>query len=709
MMNTKNELIELNVEGMTCSNCALGISRFLEQKGLKNVYVNFATSEVRFALNGQKDLAGIINGINQLGYHVVDNPEIQSQKKNKISLTALETKFLISLLFTIPLLLSMAPAFHVLHQPLLQFILCLPVYMIGFFHFGKSAYGSLKTGVPNMDVLIFIGSSSAFIYSCIGLANQLGMHYLFFETCASIVTLVLLGNLLEHRSVKQTTTAIKELSDLQPQKAKRIHFNLLSDQEEIEEVDVKALIKNERVIVNTGDKIPLDGKIISGEALIDESMITGESLPVTKNKDALVTGGTLVIDGSIKIQILATSENSVLASIIRLVKDAQADKPPIQKLADKISAVFVPAVLSIAILTFLLSYFMFDLTLSHSIMHSIAVLVIACPCAMGLATPTAIMVGIGRAAKNGILMKGASTLETFAKSDIIVFDKTGTLTTGQFKVAGFEIYKEDERVISSIINKLEKISSHPIAQSLVKHFQDYNIVHIENSKEIKGTGITGTDREGNAYAIGSAKMLTKTDVPQHDVYVLKNNDLLAGFDIADDIKPDAAALIHYFKSRNIQPVLLSGDSEKKCRMVAQELHIEKYFAAQSPEDKLNYVSSLTKDHIVSMVGDGINDSPSLEKAHVGISFSDSTQIAMNSAAIILLNGELKQLEKAHELGKMTLTTIRQNLFWAFLYNVLAIPIAATGLLSPIIAAGSMAFSDVFVIGNSILLRFRKIK
>ena len=709
MQEIKNELVELNVEGMTCSNCALGITKFLEQKGLKNVYVNFATNEVRFALNGQKDLTPIINGINQLGYHVVDDALPESTIKRKLRFNSLEIKFIISAIFTLPLLFSMIPALHILHQPLVQFILCLPVYLIGFFHFGKSAWSSLKTRVPNMDVLIFIGSSSAFIYSMIGLVNQLGMNYLFFETCASIITLVLLGNLLEHRSVRQTTTAIKELSDLQPEKAKRIRFDLMTGQEEIDVTDVKSLIKNERVIVNTGDKIPLDGKIIFGEALIDESMLTGESIPVTKNKDAIVTGGTLVIDGSIKIQITATSENSVLASIIKLVKDAQADKPPIQKLADKISAIFVPAVLIISAITFVVSYFLLDISISHAIMRSIAVLVIACPCAMGLATPTAIMVGIGRAAKNGLLMKGASTLESFAKSDIIVFDKTGTLTTGNFSVTGLKIYQGDENEISSIINQLEKTSSHPIAQSLVKYFTNHNSIQIVNTKELKGIGVTGSDQNGNQYAIGSSKINAKSNLPEHDIYLFKNNELAAGFDIADEIKPHAADLISYFKSENLHPVLLSGDNEKKCRFIAEELNIETYYASQSPADKLERIHQLTQNHIVSMVGDGINDSPSLEKAHVGISFSDATQIAMNSASIILLNGDLNQMKKAHQLGRMTLKTIKQNLFWAFFYNIIAIPIAAVGLLSPIIAAGSMAFSDVFVIGNSILLRFRKMK
>jgi Cu+-exporting ATPase len=583
------------------------------------------------------------------------------------------------------------------------------VYLIGFFHFGKSALGSLKTGVPNMDVLIFIGSTSAFIYSIIGLVRNLGMDYLFFETSASIITLVLLGNLLEHRSVRQTTSAIRDLAALQPDKAKRVRYDLLAGTEVIEEIEVKHLIKGETVFVNTGDKVPLDGIIYSGELLVDESMISGESIPVAKKKGDPVTGGTIAIEGTSKIQVTATSDQTVLASIINMVKDAQADKPPVQRLADKISAVFVPSVLFIAIVTFIISLLFADISLRQSILNSIAVLVIACPCAMGLATPTAIMVGIGRAAKNGILIKGASTLEQFAKSKTIVFDKTGTLTSGNFTVSGFNISEGDEKLISSIIHQLEKTSSHPVARSLARLFNDFNAVRITTTKEIKGSGVTGSDEEGNLYAVGSSSITSVTGLPDKDIFVIRNNNLLASFDIADELKPDAAEMISYFKNEGITPVLLSGDKEKKCALIAQQLGIETWYAGQSPENKLKVIKNLADMGIIAMVGDGINDSPALEQAHVGISMSNATQIAINSAQLILLNGNLRHLTDAHKLSRLTLRTIRQNLFWAFFYNVISIPVAAIGMLSPIIAAGSMAFSDVFVIGNSILLKVRKMK
>ncbi len=709
MNNGNDHVIELNVQGMTCSNCALGITKFLENKGLKNVYVNFATSEVRFMSNGEKDLSEIIHGIDQLGYHVVDEAEELNTNGKKSRLEPLELKFIVSAILTLPLLLSMIPAFHVLHQPMIQFMLCLPVYLIGFFHFGKSGLGSLRAGVPNMDVLIFIGSTSAFIYSMIGFVNQLGMDYLFFETCASIITLVLLGNLFEHRSIKQTTTAIKELADMQPETAKVVHFDLLEGKETITEVEDKHLHVNEVVLVNTGDKIPLDGIVHSGEFLIDESMLSGESIPVVKKVGDQVTGATLVIDGSGKIKITATADHSVLASIIQLVKNAQADKPAVQKLADNISGIFVPSVLLIAAITFILSNFVFHISLQQSILQSIAVLVIACPCAMGLATPTAIMVGIGRAAKNGILIKGASTLEQFAKSKMIVFDKTGTLTTGNFVVSNFEIIEGDETEISSIIHQLEKTSAHPIAKSLTQLFKDAQSVQIIQSNEIKGTGICGMDANGNEYAIGSSKITGLDQLPEKDIYIIKNKQLIASLDITDEIKPNVKEMVNYFKSQQITPVLLSGDQEKKVRHLAAELGITDFFAAQTPEEKLIKIKEFSKQQIVSMVGDGINDSPALEQAHVGISLSNATQIAINSAQLILLNGNLIQLVRAHQLSKMTLRTIKQNLFWAFFYNVIALPVAAIGLLSPMIAAGSMAFSDVFVIGNSILLKVRKMK
>lgn len=701
-MQKSGEKIALQVEGMTCSNCALGISRLIEQKGAHDIYVNFATGDVQFTLSPTLKVETVVDGINGLGYKVVAGGDRHQEPVKKLS--DIERKFLITLPFTLTLLLSMIPGLEALHDPLVQFLLCLPVFLIGFFHFGKSGLGSVRSGIMNMDVLIFTGSTAAFVYSLYGWYSGNFMSMMFFETSASIITLVLLGNVMEHRSVQQTTTAIRSLQHLQPETAKRVHFDLMAGGDHIAEIAASQLQKNDVVLVNTGDRIPADGIVMQGSCWVDESMITGESAPVYKQKGDIVTGGTISTDGSIKAKVTSLPENSVLANIIEMVRRAQVDKPKLQRLADRISAIFVPVVLSISLVTFLVSHFAFDLSFADALMRSIAVLVIACPCAMGLATPTAVMVGLGRSAKMGILIKGAATAETFAQSNVIVFDKTGTLTEGKLQIAEFQILSGDSTFIGSLIHGLEVHSSHPVAVSLVAHFATFPKYAFTEVQEIKGKGMEGRDAEGNIFQIVSA---TAAQAP-YDVVVLQNGNLLAGLQLADAIKPDAAEAIAYFNNAGIQTILLSGDNEKKCAQVAASTGIATVYAAKSPVEKLAIIQELTRSHTVTMVGDGINDSPALETAHVGISMSNATQIAIQSAQIILLNGHLTKLVDAHKLSRATLRTIKQNLFWAFFYNVLAIPVAAVGLLSPIIAALSMAFSDVFVIGNAILLRTKKL-
>lgn len=708
MENKNQETVELQVSGMHCNNCALSVTRLLEQRGLTDVYVNFATGEVRFHANGNLNTDAIIKGIENLGYKAVLETGETNQETSAKKYSPLEIKFFVCALFTLPLALSMFLPFEFLHRPLVQLLLCLPVYVIGFLHFGKSAWGSVKSGLMNMDVLIFIGSTAAFVYSLIGTVYALGMEYSFYETAATIITLVLLGNVIEHRSVKRTTSSILALQKLQPEKATRIKYDITSFTEVIEEVPVKELRLHELLQVNTGDKIPLDGIVVSGEAYADESMITGESLPVHKKKDDAVTGGTIVHQGNIRMKVSAMPENSVLAGIIQLVKQAQIQKPPIQKIADKISAWFVPIVLTIACLTFVVSYFVIEISLQQSLLNSIAVLVISCPCAMGLATPTAIMVGIGRSAQNGILIKGGSTLESFAKTNTIIFDKTGTLTTGKFSVSGFTVFNGNEAEITNSIHHIENNSSHPIAKSLSNHFQPSANINLKNIQEMKGVGMQATDENGVKYAIGSANI--GVNLPAgFDIYFLKDNILQAAFHITDELKPFVQETISYFHSKNIETILLSGDSEKKCKLIAEQTGIQKYFSDKSPQEKTEIVKQLSATKNVTMFGDGINDAPALALANTGISMSNATQVAMNAAQVVLLNGNLQSLQKAHQLGSMTLTTVKQNLFWAFFYNVLAIPVAAAGFLNPMIAALSMAFSDVIVIGNSLRLHLRKIR
>ena len=471
MKNSSLNKTTLSVEGMTCNNCAAGIKKHLENNSVVDVNVNFSLGEVSFNIDQKNSISKVISLIEQIGFKV----KIDNQKINKFS--KVEILFLISLIFTLPLILHMfLDHSNILYNPIIQVSLCIPVYLIGIHYFGKSAVKSLKIGVPNMDVLIFMGSSAAFFYSIYGWWYFYGTNevnnYMFFETAATIITLVLLGNVLEHRSVKQTTTALKDLYKIQKTSAKKIV------DEKIVEIDFNEIKKNDVLVVNSGDRIPIDGKVVWGNCSVDESMITGESLPVSKEINSDVIGGTILNSGSIKILVTNIGNDTILSQIINLVKDAQKDQPNIQKIGDKVSSIFVPIVILISIGTYFISHFIFDIDSVDAFLRSIAVLVISCPCAMGLATPTAIMVGIGRAAKNGILIKGGVTLEKIGKIKNIAFDKTGTITTGKFKIAQLNIISGDEYEIKNIIYNLEKHSSHPIANSIINELSDY-------SKELK--------------------------------------------------------------------------------------------------------------------------------------------------------------------------------------------------------------------------------
>jgi len=690
----------------------MSITKNLTKKGMENVHVDFATGEATFYLNDSEKLKTAIDSVTELGYKVIDSKLIN---QNKGKLSTIEKRLYVTLPFTIPLFFSHMLFSHTffLNQPYIQLILCLPVFVIGIIQFGKSAYGSIKMGIPNMDVLIFIGSSAAFIYSILGMYFYRGHdahNFLFFETTATIITLVLLGNVLEHRSVKQTTSAIQDLSALQVTTAKIVSLHL--GKEIVTEIETKNIPIGAILQVNTGDKVPVDGEIISGEASIDETMLTGESIPSEKSSSNKAVSGTIVVSGNFRMRAESIGNDTVLAKIIDLVKKAQQNKPAIQKLGDKISAIFVPVVLGIAVLTFTCSFFIFHISLKEAIMHSIAVLVVSCPCAMGLATPTAVMVGIGRAAKNGILIKGGSTLEEFAKIKTIVFDKTGTLTTGNFKIKNIQYFNSSNEIeVKDILFQLEQHSSHPIAKSIVKELKDTTTSKIFNSIiEEKGLGISAKDSDNNHYQIGSYKIAaTLTTETNHNIYVIKNNIVIATLDIEDELKTNTKDAITALQLLGINTVLLSGDSDEKCQSLAKKININEVYSEQSPAQKLTLIEQLSKQKATAMVGDGVNDAPALAKATVGISLSNATQIAIQSAQIILLkNNDLKTLTEAHLISKHTLITIKQNLFWAFAYNIIAIPMAAFGIVSPMAGALSMAFSDVIVIGNSIRLKNKKL-
>ena len=719
-MKTVEEIVTLEVEGMTCTNCALGVTKTLEKAGLTHVHADFASGEVVYSNVSALAKDAVINKIEALGFKVKNQGEDTHNHAHSINKWGVEQKFWFSLVFTVPLMLHMVfPHTSFINNPWLQLGLSLPVVIVGILHFGRSAWGSLKSGVPNMDVLIFIGFTAAFGYSIWGTLSfdiHTVHNYLFYETAASIITLVLLGNVLEHRATMQTATAVKDLGQIQNTIARRVAF--INGVETLVEVPNSEIYVGDILQVNTGDRIPADGAIIKGEASIDESIVTGESMPVDKGPKDPVVGGTVVTSGSFRMQAKAVGNQTVIAAIIKMVKEAQRDKPSIQRLGDRVSAVFVPVVVGIAILTFFIAHFAFDLSTQQALMNAIAVLVISCPCAMGLATPTAVMAGIGRAAKNGIFIKGGRVLEEFANIKTIVFDKTGTLTTGRFEVKDIQLAEGVNRQdVIDITVELEKHSSHPIAQSIVAAFKaDAKPIALTKVSEEKGLGMKGILGD-DIYQLGSEKIVsTATTLPLKGegqgggLYLLKNNNYIASFIIEDTIKPGTATVIKELNTNGIETVLLSGDTQQRTDLFGKQIGISTLLGQKTPAEKLQVIKSYTAKNSTAMVGDGINDAPALSAAHVGISISGATSAALSSASIVLSNKEdLAQLVLAHKIAKHTLITIKQNLFWAFFYNVVAIPIAAVGLLNPMIAAGAMAFSDVIVIGNSIRLKSKKLK
>lgn len=704
----KAEQLTWKVDGMTCANCAQGIRNVLVKKGLRDTEVNFAAGEVNFTLIDGFSEDQVQADIEKLGY-VVTREEQTPTPASRFS--ALEKRFAFCLLFTLPLLAHMFVDAAWLHNPWVQLGLCVPVMAGGWWFFAQSGWQSLKTGVPNMDVLVSVGSLSAFLYSLIGTSLYLGSpeahNYLFYETAASIITLVLLGNILEQRSVKQTGSALRELAALQPEIAVRITQGSAGVQEE--QVAVSMLKPGDVLRVTEGARIPADGEVLQGEGLVDESMMTGESLPVFKRSGDVVLSGTLNVSGNFTLKVTRYSKQTALAGILERVRKAQNDKPPVQKLGDRISAVFVPVVMAIALLTALISFWI-GLPLQDALMHAIAVLVISCPCAMGLATPTAVMAGLGRAARMGVLFRSGTDAEVMARARIWAFDKTGTLTTGSFQLSGITLYSNYSTLkAESVLLALEQASSHPIAQSLCKALQHEQAANLINVKEIKGFGMQGELPSGDVFLLGSARIVPQTITlsQAHTLYLVHNNSLWAGIDMDDELKPDAASTIAALKNAGMEVVMISGDTEERCAKVAGQAGIDTWFSACLPEQKLERIATLKQKGKVVMVGDGINDAPALNAADVSVSPASASSIAIHSAGVILTSEKnLSGILTAFSISKLTLKTIRQNLFWAFFYNVVAIPIAAVGLLSPMIAAFSMAFSDVIVIGNSIYLKIR---
>ena len=704
------ETVNWKVDGMDCSNCVLTIRQFLEKKGLGDVKVNLAGGDVSFTINGVNKKEDILKGIESLGYSV-DAGDASIQTKKKKFLKNHKERFLFCIIFTLPLLMHMFDRWvhiHWLMNPWVQLALCLPVFIVGMDFFGRSAIKSIRNGIPNMNVLIAIGAIAAFVYSLVGALLGLGEGYLFFETAASVITLVFLGNWMEDASIQSTQKSLNKLASSQKVMANMIAYDD-QHQEHVFPVENTALRVGDILLIKNGEQVPADCKILWGDATVNEAIITGESLPVAKKAKEHLIGGSLLVDGTVKAYVTAEAKNSVLSNIIDLVKRAQSEKPPMQQMADKISAIFVPIVLGIAAVTLIANWIILH-DFTASLMRSIAVLVIACPCAMGLATPAAIAVGLGRAARNGVLFRNAKSLETFRNITQVVFDKTGTLTTGDFVIAGFENtagIKEDE--FKQIVFSLEKYSNHPIAQCIAREWKQSQVIRWDKIEEVKGLGMKGVTKEGDIWQAGSfriAQAHTKDD--KHNVYILKNDQLIGWIDVKDEVRPEAMTVVQYLRHRNIRTILLSGDRYDKCKQLADFLGIDEVIAEQTPQEKLTVVEDLTLKGPTAMVGDGINDAPALAKATVGISLSAASQIAVQTADVVLMNNGIRNLPLSLGLGRHTFMTIRQNLFWAFAYNIVAIPVAAFGLLTPTFGALVMGLSDVVLAINSVRLFVKKV-
>lgn len=714
------------ITGMTCANCSARVEKELKAtEGVLEANVNLATEKATVQFDGNLTAENLIQRVESIGYGAILFDEAHKQKiqeEKAAYLGKMKRDLILSAVLTAPLMIAMiamllgshAGWVHFLHLPLVQLILVTPVQFGVGQRFYRGAYHALKTKAPNMDVLVAMGTSAAFALSVYnGFFNPHNSD-LYFESSGMIITLILLGKYLEQKAKTKTSDAIKQLMSLQ---AKTAMIIVAGEEKEvpIEEVQVGDILR-----VRPGEQIPVDGKILKGQTTIDESMLTGESLPVDKQVDDQVFGGTVNTTGSIQFSAIQVGSMTVLSRIIRMVEDAQGEKAPIQQIADKISSIFVPTVLGLALLT-LLATGLVTGDWQQAIVHSVSVLVIACPCALGLATPTAIMVGTGLGAKSGILIKGGGALEKIAHLTTIVLDKTGTITEGKPVVADFEAVDPQSL---AYLTSLEQHSEHPLAKAIYHYGKDQvEILPVDNFESLTGQGVTGVIN-GQSYFVGSKRGLKERNIsfPEDRVLALEeegktvmfltdSTKMLAMISVTDQVKASSKAAIAALHQSGIKVKMLTGDNPQTAQYIGEQVGLQAsdIVAEVLPEDKAQVVKELQSNgQSVGMVGDGINDAPALALADIGIAMGSGTDIAMETADITLMNSDLLSVEKSIHLSKLTLRKIKQNLFWAFLYNVIGIPFAALGFLNPIIAGGAMAFSSVSVLLNSLSLNQKKL-
>jgi P-type Cu+ transporter len=739
----KKETLSLPVEGMTCASCVLRVEKTLKKiDGVEDVNVNLATEKVTFTYNdSMTDLSTISNAVDDAGYKLilpsktVNTSEADSSYENESSKKYKELKnyFIFSLTLTIPVMIinmvSMTSWFmrwSPISMDYINRILFLAVTLIIFIpgrRFFTSAWKLLKHFTADMNTLVAVGTGTAYLYSTIAvlfpdlLSLKNPWEHIYFDTSAVIITLILMGRLLEAGAKSKTTSAIKKLIGLQPRTAHIIRNNIET------ELKIDDVSEGDFIIVRPGERIPVDGVITEGSTSIDESMISGESIPVDKFKDDKVTGGTINLNGSITFRATAVGKNTVIAQIIKYVEEAQSSKAPIQKMADRIASVFVPIVISIAIVTFIIWYFIVGVPYNSAMLNFIAVMVIACPCALGLATPTAIMVGTGLGASNGILIKNAASLESAFKIDTVILDKTGTITLGKPKVTELQVFNgfNNEELIK-ISAAVESRSEHPLSKAILDYTLTNNISPIEISEfnSFPGLGVTGIVDNRNII-VGSRKMLVQmgvliNDSVNHDrlnvnsfVYVAIDKMLAGVFHISDTIADSSIEAILQLKKMGLEVYMLTGDNREASESIAKKVGIDHVITGVLPGEKAVVIKDLqSRGKIVAMVGDGVNDSPALAQADLGIAIGTGTDIAIETADITLIKNNIMGVSQAINLSGKTLRTIKQNLFWAFIYNIIGIPVAAFGLLNPMFAAAAMALSSVSVVSNSLRLKRAKI-
>ncbi|WP_458626377.1 heavy metal translocating P-type ATPase [Winogradskyella sp. PC D3.3] len=734
---------QYKIAGMTCAACAVSVESYLKpQKGIIKVAVNYPNQSVTLEYDEKQiSIETISEKIKEIGYTLIFGANQNTQKVfeelEEKRLESLKFKLLFSAVFSIPIfIMAMFFMGQIPYENWIMMALSIPVLFWSGAEFYIIAWKKLKHFSANMDTLVALSTGIAFIFSVFNTVNPqyflskgLAPH-VYYESAVIIITLILLGRFFEEKAKSKTSSAIKKLMGLKPKKVTAIR----NGEELI--ISYDEILKGELIILKPGDKVPVDGKVKKGTSFIDESMISGEPIPLEKTKGSKVFAGTINQKGALRIIANKIGSETLLSQIIKLVEQAQSSKPTIQKMADKVAGIFVPIVIGLAILTFALWYFLGpEPSLTYALLTPITVLIIACPCALGLATPTALMVGVGKGAEQGILIKDAQSLETAYKIDTLILDKTGTITEGKPKVTDLIWDKNIESThLEKIVLAIESESEHPIAEAIVQHLKksNTNSVAIESFQSITGLGAEAKF-ENITYRIGNENLMLQNDImipnelstkgndlkleAKTIVYVGVENTVVGIIAVADKVKETTISAIQKLNQMGIDIHMLTGDNEYTAKAIAKKVGIKHFQANVLPADKGAFVKQLQgQGKVVAMAGDGINDSHALAQADVGIAMGSGTDIAMESAGITLMQSDLKQIVKAIQLSKATMKTIKQNLFWAFIYNLIAIPIAAgilypfNGfLLNPMIAGAAMSLSSISVLANSLRLKNSTIK